>query len=336
MNELTGVLTTRHASRLLGASRASHYRHRHGPMHGPRRPQPAPHNKLSTDEQAHVLSVLRSEAHCESAPAQVWARLLDQGIYLCSIITMYRILRAVGENGERRVQRTHPARKKPELIATKPNEVWSWDITKLKGPTRGVTFDLYVIIDIYSRYVTGWMIANTETGELARGFIDDTIKQHKIKRGQLSLHADRGTSMTSKTVAQLLVDLGVDRSHSRPRVSNDNPYSEAQFKTLKYCPAFPGRFGSIEDARTFCATFFEYYNTRHYHSGIALLTPATVHYGHADTVQTARQVTLTAAYHANPHRFTRPPTPLEMPANAWINDPSRAANIQPTKTRRPN
>jgi putative transposase len=311
--------------------RASHYRNRDGPMHGPRRPGPAPCNKLSGDEQAHVLEVLRSEEMCELAPAQVWARLLDSDIYLCSIVTMYRILRGVGENSERRRQRIHPARKRPELTATKANQVWSWDITKLAGPTRGVSFDLYVIIDIYSRYVTGWMVAETETGELAKAFIGDAIKRHGIKRGQLSLHADRGTSMTSKTVAQLLVDLGVDRSHSRPHVSNDNPFSEAHFKTLKYCPAFPKNFGSIHDARAFCATFFDYYNNEHYHSGIALLTPATVHYGRVAEVQTKRAATLATAFAANPQRFARTPVPRTLPVAAWINDPNRETKIKTTK-----
>ena len=196
----------------------------------------------------------------------MWARLLDDGIYLCSIRTMYRLLDIAGENRERRRQRTHPAKKKPELIATTPNQVWSWDITKLQGPQRGIYYQLYVIIDIFSRYGTGWTLACAETGELAEQFIADTLARHGIEPGQLALHADRGTSMTSKPVAQLLIDLGVDRSHSRPHVSNDNPYSEAGFKTLKYCPAFPGRFGSIEDARAFCTVFFDYYNHIHRHS----------------------------------------------------------------------
>ena len=253
------MTSTQRACELLGASRATLYRHRRAPRIGPSAPRPAPANKLTEPERRRVLSVLRSPAYCELAPAQVWARLLDDGIYLCSISTMYRLLTSTGENRERRRQRTHPARKKPELIATEPNEVWSWDITKLAGPQRGITYQLYVIIDIFSRYVPGWTIAATETGELAKEFIADTLARHDITAGQLALHADRGTSMTSKTVAQLLIDLGVDRSHSRPRVSNDNPYSEAHFKTLKYCPAFPERFGSINDARAFCAMFFDYY-----------------------------------------------------------------------------
>jgi putative transposase len=241
---------------------------------------------------------------------------------------MYRILRTVDEVGERRRQRTHPAKKKPELMATKPCQVWSWDITKLRTSKRGVYFELYVIIDIYSRYVVGWTVAGHETGELAKAFIADTYKRHNIVKGQLALHADRGTSMTSKPVAQLLVDLGVDRSHSRPHVSNDNPYSEAAFKTLKYCPAFPDTFGSLQDARAFCTLFFDYYNDRHYHSGIAMLTPATVHYGHVETVQNARAATLDTAWAEHPERFARQPRPLKMPTSAWINDPSQEANIR--------
>jgi putative transposase len=323
--ELAAVLSIRQATRLLGVSRATHYRK--GRPAAERKPRPAPANKLSDAERAHVLSVLRSPRFAELAPAQVWARLLDDGVYLCSIATMYRILRSVGESRERRRQRTHPAKKKPELLAKAPNQVWSWDITKLRGPRRGEYFDLYVIIDIYSRYVVGWTVEATETGELAKRFIENTIRRHKVDPKRLKLHADRGTSMTSKSVAQLLVDLGVDRSHSRPRVSNDNPYSEAAFKTLKYCPAFPERFGSIQDARTFCAEFFEYYNHEHYHSGIALLTPATVHFGDAETVQAERAATLEAAWRANPERFNRKPIPLELPKEAWINDPSREAKI---------
>jgi len=324
--ELVAVLSVRQATRLLGVSRATHYRK--GKPKEQRKARPVPANKLSDAETAHVLSVLRSARFAELAPAQVWARLLDDGVYLCSIATMYRILRSVGESRERRRQRSHPAKKKPELLAKTSNQVWSWDITKLRGPRRGEYFDLYVIIDIYSRYVVGWTVEATETAELAKRFIDATIRRHKINPKRLKLHADRGTSMTSKSVAQLLVDLGVDRSHSRPRVSNDNPYSEAAFKTLKYCPAFPERFGSIQDARTFCEAFFEYYNHEHYHSGIALLTPATVHFGDAEVVQAERAATLEAAWRANPSRFGRKPVPLELPEEAWINDPSREAKIR--------
>ncbi|MGK2965240.1 MAG: IS3 family transposase [Tepidiformaceae bacterium] len=326
--ELAALTSKREAARLVGMPRASYYRGQRPPVLGPPRPRPSPANKLSDGERDRVLELLRSEEHCESAPAQVWAALLDSGVYLCSIATMYRVLRSVGECRERRRQRTHPAKKKPELLATGPNQCWSWDITKLRGPARGQYFELYVIIDIYSRFVTGWMVAGTETGELAKGFIDQAVRRHGIKKGQLRLHADRGTSMTSKSVAQLLVDLGVDRSHSRPHVSNDNPYSEAAFKTLKYCPAFPEAFGSIQDARVFCETFFEHYNHRHYHSGIALLTPASVHYGDAERIQAERAATLTEAFTANPERFNRKPIPLLLPKEAWINDPTSEAKIK--------
>ena len=256
---LEEATSTKKACELLGVNRSTVLRRRRPPVLGPPPPRPAPPNMLTETERQHVLSVLRSERYCDLAPAQVWAQLLDDGIYLCSIRTMYRLLAAAGENRERRRQRTHPARKKPELIARGPNQVWSWDITKLAGPERGIYYELFVIIDIYSRYVVAWTVAATETGELAEAFIADAFDSQGVGRDELTLHADRGTSMTSKPVAQLLVDLGVTRSHSRPSVSNDNPYSEAQFKTLKYCPAFPGRFGSIADARAFCSAFFDHY-----------------------------------------------------------------------------
>ena len=328
-DDLAKVTCTRHAAGLLGRPRATHYRQPKGPRLGPPAPRPTPVNALTETERQRVLNVLRSPEFCDLAPAQVWARLLDDGIWLCSISTMYRLLAIAGENRERRRQRTHPAKKKPELIATAPNQVWSWDITKLRGPTRGVHYELFVIIDIYSRYVIAWTVAAAETGELAKEFIDAAITTQGVARGQLTLHADRGTSMTSKPVAQLLVDLGVARSHSRPHVSNDNPYSEAGFKTLKYCPAFPGSFGSIHDARRFCETFFAYYNHEHRHSGIGLHTPASVHYGTATEIRAQRAVTLNAAYAANPDRFrSRRPTPPQLPITAWINDPSREAKIQ--------
>lgn len=328
-DDLAEVTCTRRAVQLLGRSRATHYRRRQLPVYGPPVPRPAPANALPEPERERILAMLRCEAFCDLAPAQVWARLLDDGIFLCSISTMYRLLAAAGENRERRRQRTHPAKKRPELIARGPNEVWSWDITKLRGPTRGVYYELFVIIDIYSRYVIDWIVAPAETGELAKDFIDRAVAGQGVARDQLTLHADRGTSMTSKPVSQLLVDLGVARSHSRPHVSNDNPYSEAAFKTLKYCPAFPSSFGSIQDARAFCETFFSYYNHEHRHSGIGLHTPASVHYGTATEIRAERARTLDAAYAANPARFRhRPPTPPKLPTEAWINDPSREALIQ--------
>lgn len=329
IDALEAATSMKQACWLLGASRATWYRRRRGPIAGPPLPRPTPQNALSEHERQHILAVLRSDEYCDLAPAQVWARLLDDGIYLCSISTMYRLLAVAGENRERRRQRTHPAKKKPELIATAPNQVWSWDITKLQGPTRGVYYELFVIIDIFSRYVVAWMVSPAETGELARDFIEAAIRAQGIDRHQLTLHADRGTSMTSKTVAQLLVDLGVARSHSRPHVSNDNPYSEAQFKTLKYCPAFPSHFGSIEDARTFCASFFDHYNHVHRHSGIGLHTPASLHYGTAIEIQAQRTVTLNTAYAANPARFRHQrPQPPKLPAIAWINEPTPEALIK--------
>ena len=327
--ELRELTSTKQACRLVGRSTATFYRCRQLPVHGPRRPRPLPANALTDTERDAVLDVLRSEDFCDLAPAQVWARLLDDGRYLCSISTMYRLLAAAGENRERRRQRTHPAKKKPELCARRALEVWSWDITKLRGPTRGEYFELYVIIDIYSRYVVGWLVAEAETGELAKDFIEATLTGQGITRDQLTLHADRGTSMASKAVSQLLVDLGVARSHSRPHVSNDNPFSEAAFKTLKYCPAFPTSFGSIQDARAFCAEFFAYYNHEHRHSGIGLHTPASIHYDTATEIRKQRTATLNAAYAANPDRFRhRPPTAPKLPTIAWINDPSREALIQ--------
>ncbi len=327
--DLAAVTSTSRACVLLGSSRATRYRRRRARVAGPPAPRPTPPNALTETERQHVLSVLRSEEYCDLAPAQVWARLLDDGIYLCSISTMYRLLAFAGENRERRRQRTHPAKKKPELIATAPNRVWSWDITKLAGPTRGVYYELFVIIDIFSRYVVGWMVSGAETGELAEAFIAEALATHGIDRHTLTLHADRGTSMTSKPVAQLLVDLGVARSHSRPHVSNDNPYSEANFKTLKYCPAFPGRFGSIEDARSFCAVFFDHYNHVHRHAGIGLHTPASVHYGTATEIRAQRARTLDTAYAANPARFRhRRPTPPKLPTVAWINEPTLEALIK--------
>lgn len=329
LEDLEAVTSTKRACALLGTSRATLHRRRNPRPASPPAPRPAPANKLTEAERQRILAVLRSPDYCDLAPAQVWARLLDDGIYLCSISTMYRLLAIVGENRERRRQRTHPARTKPELIATAPNRVWSWDITKLQGPERGVYYELFVIIDIFSRYAVAWMVASAETGELARAFIDAAIAAQGIDRDQLAIHADRGTSMTSKPVAQLLVDLGVARSHSRPHVSNDNPYSESQFKTLKYCPAFPGRFGSIEDARSFCARFFEHYNHVYRHAGIGLHTPASVHHGTATEIRAQRAATLDAAYATNPARFRhRPPTPPKLPTVAWINEPSPEALIK--------
>ena len=238
------------------------------------------------------------------------ATLLDEGQYLCSIRTMYRILEQEGESGERRNQLVHPAYQKPELLATAPNQLWSWDITKLLGPVKWTYFYLYVILDVFSRYVAGWMVAPRESAELAKQFIEETIGKHQVPAGQLTIHADRGRVMTSKPVAFLMADLGVTKTHSRPYVSDDNPYSESQFRTLKYRPEFPDRFGCIQDSRAFCQQFFQWYNEEHRHSGIGLLTPAMVHFGEAQTVLARRQLVLDAAYQAHPDRFVqRPPKP---------------------------
>jgi putative transposase len=317
------ILGTKTACRAVGRPRASHYRHQAPPKTCVAMPRSAPSNKLSVDEVDRILDVLRSPRLVDLSPAQVFHVLLDEGTYLASLSSFYRILRSVGEVRERRRQATHPPRVRPELVARRPLVVWSWDITKLKGPRRGDYYDLYVVIDIFSRYVVAWLVAPTESGELAKELIADAVARHEVPPGQLTIHADRGSSMTSNPVAELLVLLGIGRSHSRPHVSNDNPYSEAQFKTLKYCPAFPDRFGCIADARAFCETFFSYYNHDHRHSGIAYHTPASVHYGTADEVRSNRQDTLDAAYAANPARFRhRRPQPPALPTIAWINEPT--------------
>jgi putative transposase len=267
---------------------------------------------------------LYSERFADCAPRTVYARLLDDGVYLASVRTMYRLLAGQGESRERRNQRVHPAYVKPELLAVQPNEVWSWDITKLKGPVKWSCYHLYVILDIFSRYVVGWMIALRESAQLAEQLIADTIAKHHIAPGTLTLHADRGTSMRSKPVAALLVDLEVAKTHSRPHVSDDNPYSEAQFKTLKYRPDFPERFGSIEDARAHCQHFFQWYNGTHCHSGIGFMSPESVHYGRAPTLFQHRAQTLDIAFLAHPTRFKgKAPQPPKLPTAAWINPPKQ-------------
>src|ERR687898_3414990 len=251
-----------------------------------------------------------------------YATLLDEGVYHCSILTMYRILDDHGEVRERRDQLRHPVYSKPELLAEGPNQVWSWDITKLLGPAKWTYFYLYVILDVFSRYVVGWMVAHREQAELAERLIAETLAKQQVPAGQLTLHADRGSSMTSKPVAFLLADLGVTKTHSRPHVSNDNPYSESQFKTLKYRPGFPDRFGSIQDARAFCQQFFGWYNAEHRHAGIAMMTPEAVHYGHAAQLHQVRAAVLAGAYAAHPERFVRkPPLPKPLPTAVWINPP---------------
>jgi transposase InsO family protein len=313
----------------LRVSRASVYRqdadrrHLRAPLPVPM-PRPAPPLALSETERGALLDVLNSERFANRAPATVYATLLDEGIYLGSVRTMYRLLADVGQTRERRAQRVHPTYAKPELLATDVNQVWSWDITKLKGPSKWVYFHLYVILDIFSRYVVGWMLAPRETAELAEQLIADTVAKQAIAPGTLTLHADRGSSMRSKPVAALLVDLEVTKSHSRPYVSDDNPFSEAQFKTLKYRPEFPARFGSIEDARAHCQQFFTWYNGEHRHSGIGFMTPEAVHYGQAEDLLRQREKTLNAAFMAHPKRFkNNAPQPPSLPVAAWINPPKK-------------
>ena len=322
ITEIEPMIGTLPACRALGASRAGVYRRRRAPRVREHRPRPAPARALSEPERACVLEQLHSERFIDSSPAEVWATLLDEGTYLASERTMYRLLAADGPVRERRDQLTHPPYARPELLAERPNQVWSWDITKLLGPATWTYFYLYAILDVFSRYVVGWTVQQRETGPIAEQLITQTLAQQRIDRGQLTIHADRGSSMTSKPVAFLLSDLGVTKTHSRPYTSTDNPYSEAQFKTLKYRPGFPERFTSIEHARAFCRQFFGCYNHQHRHSGIGLMTPATVHHGRAEQTHTNRAAVLNAAYAATPERFVRrPPRPPALPTAAWINKP---------------
>jgi putative transposase len=276
---------------------------------------------LSDAQVDEIVAVLNSERFCDQAPAQVWATLLDEGVYLGSVSTMYRILRSRHQVRERRRQARRPAAVKPELMATGPNQVWSWDITRLAGPHKWNWFHLYVIIDVYSRYAVGWLVAPRESDRLAEQLIAACATAEQIPAGQLTLHADRGSSMTSRTVAQLLTELGVTRSHSRPHVSNDNPFSESQFKTLKSAPRFPERFISLAHARTFVDAFFAYYNHQHRHSGIGYHTPASVQHGHHHAIRRHRQAVLDHAYATQPHRFRRPPRAPQIPDITWINQP---------------
>lgn len=321
--QFSGRVGTQPACLALGVPRASLYRKRQVieyPKRVKRRSRSV--RALSSRERQAVLDTLHSQRFVDQAPAPIYATLLDEGTYLCSIRSMYRILNQQGEVRERRNQLTHPRHSKPELLATQPNELWSWDITKLKGPAKWTYFHLYVILDVFSRYVVGWMVAHREGAALARKLITASCRQQKIEPGQLTVHADRGASMTSKPVALLLSDLGVTKTHSRPHTSNDNPFSESQFKTLKYRPEFPQRFGSIEDTRAFCRSFFRWYNQRHRHCGIGLLTPEVVHYGLAQQVTEQRQHVLRAAYLNHPERFVKgQPKPPTLPEAVWINPP---------------
>ena len=293
--------------------------------------RPTPPRTLSPAEKEQVRDLLNSERFQDYAPREVYAELLDaEQHYLCSVSTMYRILAEYHEVRERRNQLRQPTYKKPELMASGPNQVYSWDITKLRGPSKGVYYDLYVIIDIYSRYVVGWMIAEVESAELAEQLIAETCGKQGVQREQLTIHADNGGPMIATSVAVLMADLGVKKSHSRPHVSNDNPYSEAQFKTLKYRPDYPERFGSLPDARSWGRCFFAWYNDRHHHTGLGLLTPADVHHGRAETVRQKRQAALLRAYQAHPERFVKgAPVPAKLPEAVWINPPKDSSHDQP-------
>jgi putative transposase len=328
ITELSPLVGTTAALRCVGVDRATWYRtHRQSPA--PVRPErvaaPQP-RALSLVERKEIKRVLDSDEFVDEAPATVYAKLLDQGTYLASVSTMYRVLHEHDEVRERRRQATHPAHKKPELIAEGPNQIWSWDITKLHGPEKWTYYYLYVIIDIFSRYVVGWMLARAEWADLSKRLINDTVAKQGVQRDQLTLHSDRGSPMIAKQVVHLLADLGVTKSNSRPHVSNDNPYSESQFRTFKYRPDFPDHFGSYEDARAHCTRFFPWYNDDHRHSGIGLHVPADVHYGRAEAIREQRGVVLLDAYGEHPERFVRKiPTPPALPAVAWINKPEEEA-----------
>jgi putative transposase len=309
----------------LGLSRASVHRRRTRLTRPPAEPAP---RTLSAAERQTVLDLLREPRFADLAPAEVYATLLDEGVYHCSIRTMYRILDDHAEVRERRDQLRHPVYSKPELLAEGPDQVWSWDITKLMGPAKWTYFYLYVILDIFSRRVVGWCVVDAESATLFKALFNDTLAKHAVPPGQLTLHADRGGPMKAKATALMLADLGVTKSHSRPHTSNDNPFSEAHFKTLKYQPEFPERFGCIEDAKDFCRRFFAWYNQDHHHAGIGLMTPDQVHYGQADDIHAARQRTLDHAFSTNPERFVkRPPQPPAKPVAVWINPPQ--TNLEP-------
>jgi len=291
-------------------------------------PRPTPSHALSAAERAEVREVLNSARFMDQAPRQVYAALLDEGRYLASVSTMYRVLRDHNEVRERRAVRRHPVYQKPELLATGPNQVWSWDITVMRGPRKWEHFALYTVLDIFSRYVVGWMIAETQTSELARQLVAESARKQGIVPGQLTLHSDNGTPMKGRPLVALLDDLGIDRSHSRPHTSDDNPFSEAQFKTMKYRPDYPNRFADIETARCWARAFFGWYNHEHYHSGLTLLTPASVHDGAAEAVREQRQATMAGAYAAHPRRFAAGlPQVKGAPDAVWINPPAETGNL---------
>jgi putative transposase len=323
VSELAAAVGVRPACQALHVPRASYYRwQQRAAAVVEAAPRPRPVRALTPVEQQDVLARLHEERFQDRSPAAVYATLLDEGHYHCSIRTMYRLLEQRGESRERRDQLAHPPYQKPELLATASNQLWSWDITKLLGPAKWTYFYLYVILDVFSRYAVGWMVAPRESAELAKRLIEDSCAKQKIQPGQLTVHADRGSAMTSKPVAFLMADLGVTKTHSRPYVSDDNPYSESQFRTLKYRPDFPDRFGSIQDARAFCLRFFAWYNDEHRHSALGLMTPGMVHWGQGPRIRRQRQVVLDAAYRDHPERFVRkPPRAPALQQEVWINKP---------------
>ena len=329
--ELVPAMALRPALRGLGGSHATWYRRRALRLQRLARVRPAPPLALSAAERTSILQTLNAPRFADCTPYTAWARLLDEGVYLASIRTFYRVLAASGMVNERRNQLIHPAHAKPELIATGPNQVWSWDITRLRSSLKWQFFYLYVLIDIFSRYVVGWLVAGAENAGLATQLIEDTCDKHGIARDTLTLHSDRGSPMRAKSTAELLVDLGVAASFGRPRISNDNPFSEAQFKTLKYRPDFPERFDGIERARSHLRPFFHWYNHEHRHSGIGFMTPAAVHWGTAPALQAQRAQVLQAAYRAHPQRFKgKLPTPHALPTIVGINMPKPNTEMEKT------
>lgn len=326
MSALAAKIGMKRACEALGVARSSLYRARH-PQPTPQ-PRLVPAHALSSEEREQVRKTLNSERFMDKAPRQIYAALLDEGHYLCHWRTMYRVLAVHDEVRERRRVRRHPVYKKPELLATAPNQVWSWDITYLRGTEKWEHYPLYTVLDIYSRYVVGWMIAEHESSDLARQLIAATALKQDIQPDQLTLHADNGAPMRGKPLAHLLVDLGITKSHNRPHTSDDNPFSEAHFKTMKYRPDYPDRFTSLSEAQVWARCFFDWYNEQHYHSGLNLFTPASVHYSQVTAVQQQRQAVMLTAYVAHPTRFVRgEPLVKAAPAAVWINPPMGMANL---------
>jgi putative transposase len=330
INELAEQLPVSRACAALGFARSSLYRHQHPKVRDDKAPRPTPARTLSPEERTTVRELLDSERFADQTPYEVYATLLDEAVYHCSISTMYRILREQAEVQERRNQLRHPAYTKPELLATGPNQLSSWDITKLRGPATWQYYYLYVILDVFSRYVVGWLVADHESADWAERLMAESCRKQGIARDQLTLHADRGAAMTAKSLAQCLADLGVTQSHSRPYTPDDNPFSEAQFKTMKYRPDYPPRFDSPAHALTWARAFFPWYNNEHHHVALGLLTPAGVHFGQAGEILAQRQATLAAAYTHHPERFVHgAPVPPALPAAVWINPPTRSTGDTP-------